>query len=376
MAWRGFWITALGTACGLAAALYAAVVVVDPYDTLWLSPPFERAPVSTNQRYSYPAIARKARFDSVVIGTSTSRLLRPAKLDEVLGGNFANLSLSDGTAYEQSQILKLFARHHPDARTAIFGIDIVWCDTRRKYIELTFRPFPPWLYDENAANDLAHIFNLPAFEAAGRQIGFLLGWRPGRYAPDGYATFLPPAADYDLARARQKIYGEAGLRRHAPVNPPVTLSEDQRAAWKVPTHALMREMLAALPERTRKILVFVPYHHFRQAVPGSRHAAFWRECKRRLTAIAGEFANTHVLDFMIASDITLRDENYWDLLHTTVEVADRVSELIAEGVRTRCGIEGLMRTLSTKPGSTKPGSTLAQADLSNCVRAPSDRPPA
>ncbi len=52
MAWRGFWITALGTACGLAAALYAAVVVVDPYDTLWLSPPFERAPVSTNQRYS------------------------------------------------------------------------------------------------------------------------------------------------------------------------------------------------------------------------------------------------------------------------------------------------------------------------------------
>ncbi len=362
MAWRGFWITALGTACGLTAVLYAAVVVVDPYDTLWLSPPFERAPVSTNQRYSYPAVARKVRFDSVVVGTSTSRLLRPAKLDEVLGGNFANLSLNDGTAYEQSQILKLFARHHRDARTVIFGIDIVWCDPRRNY-KFTIRPFPPWLYDENAANDLAHIFNLPAFEVAGRQIGFLLGWRPGKYAPDGYANFLPPAADYDLARARRNLYGEAEPRRHAPVNPPVTLSEDQRAAWNVPTHALMREMLAALPERTRKILVFVPYHHFNQAVPGSRQAAFWRECKRRLTAIAGEFASTHVLDFMIASDITLRDENYWDQLHTTVETADRVSELIAEGVRTRCGIEGLMRTLSTKPAPSP-----AQADLSNCAR--------
>ncbi len=364
-------MTALGTACGLTAALYVAVVVVDPYDTLWLSPPFDRAPVSTNQRYSYPAIAREARFDSVVIGTSTSRLLRPAKLDQVFGGSFANLSLNSGTAYEQSQILKLFARHHPDARTVIFGIDIVWCDSRRKYTEFTFRPFPPWLYDENAANDLAHIFNLPAFEAAGRQIGFLFGWRPANYAPNGYANFLPPAADYDLARVQGYIYGEAGARRHAPVSPPVTLSEDQRAAWNVPTHALMREMLAALPERARKILMFVPYHHFTQAVPGSKRAALWRECKRRLTAIAGEFANTHVLDFMIASDITLRDENYWDRWHTTVEVADRVSELIAEGVRTRCGIEGLMRALSTKPAPAP-----ALADLSNCARAPSGRPPA
>ena len=76
MTWRGFWITALGTACGLAAVLYAAVVVVDPYDTLCLSPPFERAPVSTNQRYSYPAIARKALFESVVFFTYTSLLLR------------------------------------------------------------------------------------------------------------------------------------------------------------------------------------------------------------------------------------------------------------------------------------------------------------
>lgn len=370
MAWRGFWITALGTACGLAAALYAAVAIVDPYDTLWLSPPFERAPVSSNQRFSYPAVARKARFDSVVIGTSTSRLLRPGKLDEVLGGNFANLSLNDGTAYEQSQVLKLFARHHPDARTAIFAIDIVWCDPRRNS-KFTIRPFPPWLYDENPVNDLAHIFSLPAFEVAGRQIAFLLGWRPAKYAPDGYANFLPPSGEYDLARVRQKIYGEAGPRRKAPVTPAVVLSKAERAARNFPTHPLLRDMLAALPEATRKIVIFVPYHHLNQPAPGSRRAAYWRECKRRIVEIAEDFANSYVLDFMIPSEITRRDENYWDRLHTTVEVADRVSELIAQGVRTRCGVEGLMSYLSTRPGSD-----LAEAGLSACARAPPGRPPA
>jgi hypothetical protein len=365
MAWRGFWITALATAVGLSGLLYAAVVVIDPYDTLWFSPPFERAPITTNQRFSYPAIARKARFDSVVIGTSTSRLLRPAKLEEALGGRFANLSLNSGTAYEQSRIFGLFARHHPEARTAIFGIDVVWCGTGETYTRFTPRPFPPWLYDEDPWNDLLHLFNLPSMEEAGRQAAFLLGLRAQKYARNGYANFLPAGGKYDLARVRQKIYGEAGPHRKAPVIPPVVPSAAERAAWHFPTHPLLRAMLSALPDTTRKIVVFVPYHQINQPAPGSRRAAVWRECKRRLTEIAEGFANAHVLDFMIPSKITRHDENYWDRLHTTVEVADRVSELIAQGVRTRCGVEGLMRTLSTKTGPN-----LAEAGLSACARPP------
>ena len=323
----------LTTAAVLFVVLYTAVVVVDPYDTLWLSPPLNRAPITTNQRFSYPAIARNPQFDSVVVGTSTTRLLRPAKLDEVLGASFANLSLNSGTAYEQSQIFELFARHHPDARTAIFGVDIVWCETGQDYTDFTFRAFPPWLYDEDATNDFMHLFNFPTLEQAGRQLAFLLGWREMKYGRDGYENFLPPMTDYDLARVRQSIYGDAGRRPRTPVTPPVALGEAQRAALNFPTHVLMRQMLSALPQRTRKVMIFVPYHHFAQPAPGSRGAAVWRECKRRLSDIAGEFENTHVLDFMIASDITLRDENYWDNLHTTIEIAGRVAELITEAVR-------------------------------------------
>ncbi len=351
MAWRGFWMTLLGTAAGLAAVLYAAVAIVDPYDSLRFSPPFDRAPVTTNQRFSYPAIARKARFDSVVIGSSTSRLLRPAKLDEVFGGSFANLAMNSATATEQSRILALFARHHPEARTAIIGIDNVWCYSGQSFPRFTSRPFPPWLYDEDPWNDLIHLFNLPSLEEAGRQAAFLLGLRPKKYGRNGYANFLPPIAEYDLARVRQGLYGEDGPHRPAPVTPPVVLGEAERAAWRFPIHGLLRDMLAALPEATRKIVIFVPYHALKQPVPGSRSAAFWRECKRRIAKVADDFANSFVLDFMIPSEITWRDESYWDYMHTTVEVGDRVSELIAQGVRTRCGVGDLMSYLSARPGA-------------------------
>ena len=38
-----------------------------------------------NQRFQYPAIIRSGDFNSVVIGTSTSRLLDPDRLDAKLG---------------------------------------------------------------------------------------------------------------------------------------------------------------------------------------------------------------------------------------------------------------------------------------------------
>lgn len=350
MAWLRFWRTLIGVAIGISAALYAAVLVIDPYDSLWFSPPFDRAPITQNQRFSYPALARKSGFDSAIIGTSTVRLLRPTKLNQVFGGSFVNLSMNSAMAYEQSQILGLFARHHPQARTVVFGIDIVWCQLGKTYRKFTPRPFPPWLYDEDPWNDLLYMFNLPTLEEAGRQLAFLTGFRAMRYGRDGYANFLPPVGAYDLDRVQRAIYGDDGPRGHESVTPPVVPAVTERGAWRFATHSLMQGMLSALSEDTLKILMFVPYHHFRQPAPGSLVAARWRECKRRLTNITANFPNTHVLDFMIASDITLNDENYWDKLHYTVTMADRLAELMARGAHMRHGVRGFFDYLA--PGNS------------------------
>ena len=85
--WRRFFRLAIGTVVLVTGAIYAFVVLVDPFNILPLSPPFDRVPVTSNQRYSYPALARSPLFDSAVFGTSTSRLLRPgAVLDAAFQG--------------------------------------------------------------------------------------------------------------------------------------------------------------------------------------------------------------------------------------------------------------------------------------------------
>jgi len=348
LTWAHFWRSVLIFSLAIGGFVYAAVLIVDPYDTVFFSPPLNRAPVTTNQRFSYPALARKAKFDSAMVGTSMTRLLKPSDFNRTLGGAFVNLSMNSAMAWEQSQILGLFARHHRRARSVIFGLDGTWCAMGKPPAKLTFRPFPPWMYDENRWNDLLYLFNLKTLEQLGLQVAWLLGDAPPRRGLDGYTDFLPPRTAYDLARARTYIYGRPTPIRRPSVIPPYRPTEAERLGWVYPTHALLRAMLAGLPQKTIKILVFVPYNHYRQPQRGSRAAAQLRECKRRITALAGQFENSHVLDFMIESAITRVDANYWDLLHFDTTVATRLATLIAEGVRQRRGQGDLFRYLSTR----------------------------
>ncbi len=343
--WRGFFATLVGVAAALAGVIYGWVVIVDPFDTLPVSPTLDRVPIATNARYSFPALARQSRFDSAIIGTSTSRLLRPERLNTLFGGSFANLAMNSATAYEQAQILGLFARSHESARAVLIGIDTVWCETGEDFEQFTPRPFPAWMYDDNPWNDLREMFNFFSLEQAGRQFGTMIGTRPLKYGRDGYTSFLPDPAQYDAEKARLALWGE-GPAEIIPVNPPVVLSEDERAALNFPTHRLMADALAELPAQTRKILFFVPYHISAQPVPGSQGAAQWRECKSRMVAMAEAVENASVVDFMIDSPITTTDGNYWDRLHYSVDIADQVAnDLYTSGT---AGSNGRYRLL-TKP---------------------------
>src|SRR5262249_11682217 len=157
------------------------IAIVDPFDTLPLSPPFDRPPVATNARYSFPALARSARFDSAIFGTSTSRLLRPAALNPLFGTAFANLSMNSAEAYEQFRLLQVFARYHSDARVVMIGLDRVWCGTGDSYPKYTPRPFPEWMYDEGTLRRYLEMFNLYTVEQTGQQFAVLTGLKPPRY---------------------------------------------------------------------------------------------------------------------------------------------------------------------------------------------------
>ncbi len=56
---------------------------------------------------------------------------------------------------------------------------------------------------------------------------------------------------------------------------------------------------------------------------------------------------------MIESDITAHDENYWDSLHYTSEIADRIAERIEFGVTRRQGVDGAFNYLSPADEATQ-----------------------
>lgn len=351
MTWKRYLSIIFGVAVALGIMLYAWVLMVDPYDDVWFSPRFDRALVSTNQRYSYPALARSPKFDSTITGSSSVRLLRPKQLNELLDASFVNLSMDSGLPYEQLQILKLFARHHPQMKYAILGVDWhLWCGVPPL---ITERGFPHWMYDENAWNDLFYLFNFTALEMSLRQAGYLAGVVTPVYDADGYRNFLPPASVYDLDKAQRILYTGEAPHVVPPLDPAFQADAETRAQWTYPTLDMLREVLTLLPESTQKILLVPPSHHARLPLPGSREHARVEECKSRMAILAGEFPNTVMLDFAQRTDITLKDENFWDRMHYTVEVADVLGEAIARGHRTRQSEPGLFEVPTTEtPKST------------------------
>jgi hypothetical protein len=332
--WRRFARWFFGGGMGLGIFLCLLIFIIDPFDTLPFSPPLDRVPIASNARFSFPAMARKAEYDSVVIGTSTSRLLRPEMLDRLFSARFANLSMNSATAYEQSRLLEVFARHHPGAKAVILGIDVAWCEAAETLQKYTPRPFPEWMYDSNPFNDFLHHFNLYTIEQAGRQAGTMLGLRRLKYGRDGYTNFLPDPAAYDLGKVQASL---AVSRANALAEAMAAPGADP-AALKFPALARLQPMLDVLPSETRKVLFFAPYHFARQSRPGSQSRMGWDECKRRISAIVAQIPNAVAADFMIESPFTATDTYYWDPIHFSVAAAEILTSDLWQAAQGKPGV--------------------------------------
>lgn len=320
--WRRFFRLAVVTAAAIIGVIYAFVVLVDPFNALPLSPPLDRAPVTSNQRFDYPALARSPRFDSAVFGTSTSRLLRPEALNAEFHARFANLAMNDATPYEQMRLMTVFLRAHPAAKRVILGIDMKWCETGDTIPKLTPRPFPDWMYQRSTWRGYGEMLNLFAIQEAGKEFGVLTGIKKPDQGRDGYTIFVPPDGQYDAARAA------AHLREDGPSVPPGERAGPP-ATWRFSTFDDLRPLLAGAGGVTETILFFVPYNRVRLPPPEHPGAPVWAECKRRAVDLARASGKVTVVDFMLHSPITDDDDGYWDSQHYRVAVADHVAADLA-----------------------------------------------
>lgn len=322
--WAQFLKLLIGTLAGLLLVAAALVTMANPFGNLPFSP-MRHVLMDDNQRFQYPAVVRSRRYDSIVVGTSTTRLLEPSRLEAALGGRFANLALNSGTAWEQWRVAKLFAETNSERRTLLIGADHVWCDGAADINRITPRGFPEWMFDANPWNDLTYMLNVRTLEIAGRRIGYAIGHGKERWPHNGYEVFVPPESAYNLVRARENIWnpGPAPKRPRPPAHKPdgfpalVWLSEllDPKSGWP------------------RVIVLMPPTHQAGQAKPSTAQFATDADCKTQIASL-GQRHGRPVIDWRIRSSITTEDANYWDVLHYRIPIANRVVDGLARALKT------------------------------------------
>jgi hypothetical protein len=341
--WRRFVMLFLGLFVGGIAGGVLFILLLDPYDMVPFSLPIERPLVSGSQRFAYPQVMRSKRFDSIIVGSSTARLIDPEQLNGPFGTRFANMAMNASSAWEQWTTFEYFRRHAGTPKVLIVGIDDAWCDPNAERDRIR-HGFPEWLYDDDRGNDYANMFNSGTLEIAARLVGYHLGLYRARSRYDGFEVFTPPENEFDLARVRLGIWGGHAPRSLPEVAPP-SLSDDEKRALKFPALAWMDTMLGELPVSSVKVLAFMPVHAAAQAWPGTRAAAVEAECKARIAAVA-RARGAKVIDWRIASAITTNDANYWDSLHYRLAVAQRIArELIGATLNGMQAADGSYRMM-------------------------------
>jgi len=324
--WRHFVTLFVGTFVGgiFAAALF--ILLLDPYDIVPFSLPIERPLVSGSQRFAYPQVMRSGRFDSIIVGSSTARLIDPEQLNGPFNARFANMAMNASSAWEEWTTFEYFRRHAGAPKVLIVGVDDAWCDPNADR-DRARHGFPEWMYDDDRWNDFAHLFNSGTLEIAARLVGYHLGLYSARSRYDGFEVFTPPESDYDLARAKRGIW-VAHPEAPLPNDPPPPLSDKDRRTLRFPALEWLDAMLGEIPS-SRKILAFMPVHVAIQAWPSTLAAAIEAECKARIATIARAHG-AQVIDWRIASPITTTDSNYWDALHYRLPIAQRIARELVD----------------------------------------------
>src|SRR5262249_25941185 len=260
--------------------------------------------------------------DSIVVGTSTSRLLDPVALGRALGGRFASFAMPSMTAWEQVQVIDYFRRTVAAPRAVLIGLDHEWC-SRNSNAKDREKEFPSWAYDENRWNDFLYLLNNPTLEVAGRTVGRLLGIMPEKLREDGFEVFVPPESTYDLARARYHIWGPEGPRAFGPPPPPLELSQVERNAMVFSTLEWLGRARGEHSRSGERLPVLDADHANGMRSDGEYVKTRETECKARIATIARR-RGALLVDWRIVSPLTTEDSNFWDPAHYRLPIAYRL----------------------------------------------------
>jgi hypothetical protein len=311
-AWRRFVMTFVLVFGGGLALLYILIIAIDPYDT-GRFPTFMPAGVSDeNQQTANASDGRNPRFNAAVFGNSHGMLLSPARLTNLTGLPFVQMTSPGSGPREQMLLMRWFMRHHQRMGAVVLAADQTWC-THDPTIPMLYQ-FPPWLYGDSNLDYLAHLLNTRAVTTAYRRVLLALGLiKPTD--PDGYR-------DYEVGRTwnfRPEIAPGGTLG-------PILSDAADRA---FPALAALDQVLADVPADTPVIVLMPPQFYTLLPAAGSPKAADLASCKAEIASRVRARPHGGFLDYLTDTPIARNPENFMDAEHYRANVARAIEKDIA-----------------------------------------------
>ncbi|GGC84421.1 hypothetical protein [Chelatococcus reniformis] len=305
------------TAAVLLAALLAAVVALDPYDTGRLALIEKGGIPDTGPRIANASRGRDPAFNAALIGNSRVQMVEPSRLDAATGLRFVTLMVPAIRPEEQLVLLRWFLRNHPRPAALVIGLDEWWCLASIK----ADKPFPFWLYAETSLGYVRGLLRFEALEQASRRLAYL-GGRGARARPDGFWDY---EQDYISVGAT-----EPELHRRRLSAPPP--SESANPANRFPGLEALDEALHGVPPTTAVVLTWSPVHHSYRPVPGSPADGTWRACRESAVRVADSRPRTAVLDWSTDRPESWDDDNFFDRSHYRRALGQRFADAIGRRV--------------------------------------------
>jgi hypothetical protein len=315
-AWRRFVASFAVGFVVLLAIVFAAIVLIDPYDTGYFPSPLGPGVVDDNDVTGTVGRGRDPRFDAAIFGNSHGLLLDPARLSPATGLHFVQLTTLGSGPREQMTLVRYFLRRHADASAIVLAADQTWCmhdpALTNPLTPSSYR-FPDWLFGESRVHYLANMLSPRPFGLVRRRILLAMG-RLAPIDPAGVAAY--PAnwggAPPDAIRAR----GD-------PLNGSAT-----QVSTAFPAIDRLETLLVAVPDHVGVVVAMPPLYSGLLPDPDTRQAVELTACKVRLArAVAGP--RGAFLDFLVDSALSRDRANFLDLHHMREPVARAMEAQIA-----------------------------------------------
>ncbi len=323
--WRRWLVILLTALVTSSAAVFAAVVMLDPYSTGRLTP-IQRVDIAIPTRtFVVAGLARDPRFNAAILGNSHGMSIEPEILDPAAGARFVQLWVYGQLPPDTMFLLDAFDRlHRAQKPTLVVVLDLTWCDAERGRSLHT--ELPRWLFE---GSDLDYLRKLPsplALVGALRRVLILTGLAAPAGRSDG---FVP---DYWTASNR------AVFRRE--MEGIVRPTDDPLMGEPYPYMEDLAQHLAKLDPDSRAVLVLAPAYIDALPVPGSVAQTKVDGCKDRAREIARLRPNTRFVDLQVDGPLARDSANFIDARHVDGKGVEALNAAVVHALQELMGEAG------------------------------------